>query len=56
VKEFKARYGYLNCSELLGVNMGIPEGVKEAARKGLFTSRCPLYVKTAAEILEKILA
>ena len=55
VKEFKARHIYINCSELLKVNMGTPEGLKEASRKGLFTSVCPNYVKTAAEILEKIL-
>jgi C_GCAxxG_C_C family probable redox protein len=55
VKEFKARYTYINCSELLKVDMGTPEGVKEASRKGLFNSLCPSYVKAAAEILDKIL-
>ena len=55
-KEFKARHKHLSCSELLETDMGTPKGVKEAADKGLFTSRCPEYVKTAAEILEKIMA
>lgn len=55
VKQFKARHTYITCSELLKVDMGTPEGVKEASKKGLFTSVCPGYVKTAAELLDKIL-
>jgi len=55
-REFKARHKHIGCSELLGADMGTPEGVKEAAGKGYFTSRCPGYVKTAAELLEKIMA
>ena len=55
-KQFKARHTHITCSELLQTDMGTPEGVKEAAGKGYFTSRCPLYVKSAAEILEKLLA
>jgi C_GCAxxG_C_C family probable redox protein len=55
VKEFKKKHEYIGCSELLQTDMETPEGVKEAARKGLFTSRCPGYVKTAGEILEKLL-
>lgn len=54
--EFKARHGYAGCSQLLGADMGTPAGVKAAASRGYFTSRCPNYVRTAAEILEKLLA
>lgn len=55
-KEFMARHRELGCSQLLGVNMGTKEGMKEAERKGIIASRCPGYVKSAAEILEKMLA
>lgn len=55
-KAFKARHGKIGCSELLGVDMGTPEGMKEAKKKGLFKTACPEYVKTAGEILEKMLA
>ena len=55
-QEFKAHHRDLGCSQLLGVDMGTKEGVKEAETKGLFTSRCPGFVESAAEILEKILA
>jgi C_GCAxxG_C_C family probable redox protein len=56
VQEFKAKYKHIGCSELLETDMGTPEGVKEAADKGLFKARCPAYVKTAAELLENIIA
>ncbi|MDD2273065.1 MAG: C-GCAxxG-C-C family protein [Desulfuromonadaceae bacterium] len=55
-KKFKVRHKCLTCSELLETDMGTPEGVKTAAGKGYFTSRCPGYVKSAAEILDKVLA
>ena len=55
-KQFKAHHKYLTCSELLETDMAIPEGVKSAANKGYFTSKCPGYVQTAAEILDKILS
>ncbi len=55
VKEFKARHKHVGCSELLECDMGTPDGLKEAGRKGLFTSRCPVFVQTAAEILDRIL-
>lgn len=55
VKEFKARHDHIECSALLETDMGTPEGVKEAAGRGYFTDRCPVFVKTAAQILEKIL-
>lgn len=55
-KDFKALHRELGCSQLLGTDMGTKEGIKQAQKKGLFTSRCPGYVKTAGEILEKMLA
>lgn len=53
-KEFKARHGELGCSQLLGVNMSTKEGMREAEKKGLFKTRCPNYVKSAGDILEKM--
>lgn len=55
-KAFKARHGEIGCSQLLGVDMGTREGMKQAEKKGLFKTACPGYVKSAGEILEKILA
>ena len=54
-REFTARHGHLGCSQLLEVDMGSHEGVKEAAEAGFFTQKCPAYVRSAAEILDNIL-
>jgi C_GCAxxG_C_C family probable redox protein len=54
--EFENRHGKIRCSDLLGVDMGKPEGVKEADEKGLFTSECPKFIRSACEILDEILA
>lgn len=56
MKQFKSAHGATGCSQLLGVDMGTPAGVKKAEKAGYFTSRCPQYVRTAADSLEKILA
>jgi C_GCAxxG_C_C family probable redox protein len=55
VAEFRKAHGEITCSELLGTDMGTPEGVKAAEAKGLFTTACPRFVETSAKILEKIL-
>lgn len=55
IKEFKTEYQHIGCSDLLGVDMSTPEGIKEANAKGLFTSLCPKLVHSAAEILDRIL-
>lgn len=55
MEQFRARHGHLNCSALLGCDMGTPAGVQEAAGKGLFTTRCPQFVRSAMEILDSIL-
>jgi C_GCAxxG_C_C family probable redox protein len=55
LKEFKARHHYTGCSRLLDVNMGTPEGLEEARRRQLFRTTCPEFVRSASEILDKIL-
>ena len=52
---FKARHGSIVCRELLGCDLGTPEGLQSAREQGLFKSRCPAFVRTAAEILEESL-
>lgn len=56
MKQFQAAHGTTGCSQLLGVDMSTPSGIKKAEKAGYFTSRCPHFVRTAAESLEKILA
>ena len=53
--KFKARNGSINCTELLGCDLSTPEGMQRATEQNLFTTRCPTFVQTAAEILEELL-
>jgi C_GCAxxG_C_C family probable redox protein len=54
-KRFQARCGAFACSALMGCDMSSPQGVEYASKAGLFQSRCPQYVRAAAEILEEML-
>jgi C_GCAxxG_C_C family probable redox protein len=53
-EKFKSRNGSILCKELLGCNIGTPEGMKAVREKGLIDTLCPKLVKDAAEILEEI--
>ena len=53
--EFCARNNNVNCSALLGVDIGDPDAYAYAREHELFKKFCPAYVRSAAEILEKIL-
>ena len=59
VREFTARfqeqYGSTLCRDLLGCDIGTPDGMAQAKEKGLFGSRCPMLVRGAAQILEQML-
>lgn len=52
LNEFKARNGSLICRELIGFQIGRNNGPEKNA---VIAQRCPVFVKNAAEILEKIL-
>jgi C_GCAxxG_C_C family probable redox protein len=54
VAEFRKRHGAIACRELLGVDVFTPEGFEEGRRKGLFTERCPRYVRDVITILESL--
>jgi C_GCAxxG_C_C family probable redox protein len=55
VQEFKSRNGSIICRELIDCDISTPEGLKLAEEKGLFSTRCPEFVRDAAEIIEQIL-
>jgi C_GCAxxG_C_C family probable redox protein len=52
---FKEKHGTILCRELLDCDISTPEGYKQATEKGVFRSKCPYYVKDAAEIAQDIL-
>jgi C_GCAxxG_C_C family probable redox protein len=53
--EFIQKNGSINCTELLGFNLSKPDEYKAAREADLFIGKCPLLVRDAAEIVEKIL-
>jgi C_GCAxxG_C_C family probable redox protein len=55
-KKFRQRHGSIGCTDLIGCNISTPEGFEGAKKKDVFKQLCPKYVKSAAEILEEILA
>jgi len=54
-KRFKSRNGTIVCNELLGCDLGTPEGMKLAKEKGAIDTLCPRFVQDAVEILEEML-
>jgi C_GCAxxG_C_C family probable redox protein len=49
--EFSKRHGSVDCSVLLGCEIGTPEGMREARERDLFKTQCPVYVTDAVRIL-----
>jgi C_GCAxxG_C_C family probable redox protein len=55
MQEFVALHGSVNCTDLMGYDLSVPEQYGAAARKRLFATRCPGLVRDAVMILEGIL-
>ena len=56
VKRFNDHHGAITCKELLGHDISIPEQHDIAEQQGFFETKCPNFVRDAAEILEDILS
>jgi C_GCAxxG_C_C family probable redox protein len=54
-RKFKALHGSTNCTELLGHDISKPEEMVKARDKGLFLSKCPVFVGDAVKIVEELL-
>ena len=50
MEAFAARHGSTVCRELLGCDIGTPEGMQQARDNKLFQVRCTNYVRGAVEI------
>ncbi|MBI5523248.1 MAG: C_GCAxxG_C_C family protein [Desulfarculus sp.] len=55
LRRFQDVHGAIACRDLLGLDLGTPEGRRQAQERGLFTSLCPQFVKSAGDILEQVL-
>jgi C_GCAxxG_C_C family probable redox protein len=53
---FEEKYGNLRCRDLIGFNIGTPEGRQKASESGVTHSVCPAVVHDAAMILQSLLA
>jgi C_GCAxxG_C_C family probable redox protein len=56
IARFKARNDSIICNELLECDISTPEGMKRANELKLVSTRCPTFVRDAAELLEELLA
>jgi C_GCAxxG_C_C family probable redox protein len=56
ISRFEAHNGSMKCSQLLGLDISDPEKLLEAREQQLFTTRCPLFVADAAQILDQLLS
>ena len=56
ITRFEARQGATTCADLLGVNIGTPEGQATAREANLFKTTCPGLVASSAEIVEQMIA
>ena len=54
-KRFKEIHHFLNCSELLNLDMSTPEGYGTALEKGLFNTKCQEFVRDAVVVLAQIM-
>jgi C_GCAxxG_C_C family probable redox protein len=54
IARFEARHKASACADLLGVNIGTPEGQTAAREANLFATTCPALVASAAAILEEM--
>jgi C_GCAxxG_C_C family probable redox protein len=52
---FRQIHGSILCRELLGCRLDTPEGLQQARQSGIFDTRCPLYVKDSAVIVDELL-
>ncbi len=55
IHRFQEIHGSIQCTDLLGYNLSDPEQFKTVCEKGLFSQRCPRFVRDAAQILTELL-
>jgi C_GCAxxG_C_C family probable redox protein len=54
-RKFTALHGSLSCTGLTGYDLSKPEEAAKAREKGVFTTKCPIFVSDAVKIVESLL-
>ncbi len=52
---FTAKHGHVKCRDLLGCDLGTPEGQKKVEELRLHQTKCEDFVRDAAALLEELL-
>ena len=52
--EFEKQYGSLKCKDLIGVDLKNDEGYEIAHEKGVFQSRCPLFIRSSIQLISDL--
>ena len=55
IQRFESLHGSIQCCQLLGCDIGTPEGRRLAEEKNTFTTLCPHFVRDAAGIAQAML-
>lgn len=53
--EFRKQHGSTVCRELLGCDISTEAGMRQAKEQGVFTTRCPEFIRGATWIVERFL-
>jgi C_GCAxxG_C_C family probable redox protein len=53
--KFKELHGSIKCRELLGCDIGTPEGMANMTEKGLHETHCRRFVADSAKLIEEML-
>ena len=56
LSRIKSKNGTITCREILGVDLGMPDGLKTAREKGLFEKNCPPFIKLSIEIADQVIS
>jgi hypothetical protein len=54
LREFKARYGSVACTGLLGYNLSDPQQVAEVKKNKVVMARCPAFARGDVKLVEKV--
>lgn len=56
LEKFATQNKSVSCKELLGYDISTNDGLKQARESGVMVQKCPLFVSSAAKILESIIS